>query len=159
MEVAQNRWVLLKPVPEGKRSPFTYPDVVLPILPTTAPRLQNETQLTAFEISPHVRKQQNAVMSPLVAPVASVFPAKVVAVEALPPASDLSVAALLQRQVSFQELLDRIRRERDAQAYFVSYAPPVLISHLVRPVSTFFKNNTEFEAVVFSSTVNEAERR
>ncbi len=43
----------------NERVKRTFLDVMLPILRATAPRLQNETQLTAFalEISQHVRKQ------------------------------------------------------------------------------------------------------
>lgn len=249
---------------QTERVKRTYLDVVLPILRATAPRLQNEVQLTGFaiEISHHVLKQvigvpverpenvalivpraavskaimstdmndeiavlkestvyvdgspvalwpdQNTASSPVVAPVSSaapakpaavtlvssVLPAKPTAVEPLPvptppPAHDLSVEALQRQQVPYQELLDRIERELDIQAHFVSYAPPALIafhnasylqlsitttlapfdsgsqyrvaalafdrhiSHLVRPVLALFKQDPEFEGVVFSSTV------
>ena len=57
------------------------------------------------------------------------------------PARDLSPDALLQRQGSYQGLIDRILRDLDAQAHFVSYAPPALIgfhgkSYLQLSVST-----------------------
>ena len=45
-----------------------------------------------------------------------------------PPVRDLSAEALRQTQASCQSLLDRIVHELDAQAHFVSYAPPTLIA-------------------------------
>ena len=45
-----------------------------------------------------------------------------------PPVRDLSAEALRQTQASCQSLLDRIAHELDAQAHFVSYAPPTLIA-------------------------------
>jgi len=44
------------------------------------------------------------------------------------PSRDLSAEALQQAQASFQTLLDRMVRELDAQAHFISYAPPTLIA-------------------------------
>jgi hypothetical protein len=44
------------------------------------------------------------------------------------PSRDLSAEALQQAQASFQTLFDRIVRELDAQAHFISYAPPTLIA-------------------------------
>jgi hypothetical protein len=44
------------------------------------------------------------------------------------PSPDLSPAALQQKQSSCQELLDRIVRELDSSAHFVSYSPPVLVA-------------------------------
>ena len=105
------------------------------------------------------------------------------------PARDISPEALRERQTSYQEALDRMVRELDAQAHFVAYAPPALISfhkmsylqlsltttlappevgsqyrmaalafdrhvsHLVRPVLGYFKQDPEFDGIVFSSTV------
>ena len=106
-----------------------------------------------------------------------------------PIAPDLSPTALQQKQSSYQELLDRIVRELDSSAHFVSYSPPVLvvfhktsylqlsitttlgpsavgsqyriaalafdnhISHLIRPLLAFFKEDPDFEGVLFSATV------
>jgi hypothetical protein len=105
------------------------------------------------------------------------------------PARDVSPEALQQTQTACQDLLDRIARELDSQAHFVSYAPPALIafrkasylqlsitttlsppdagsqyriaalafdrhiSHLIRPVLAFFKQDPDFDGIVFSSTV------
>jgi hypothetical protein len=105
------------------------------------------------------------------------------------PARDVSPEALQRKQSAYQDLLDRIVRELDSQAHFVSYAPPVLIgfrkasylqlsitttllpsdagsqyriaalafdrhiSHLIRTVLAFFKQDAEFDGIVFSSTV------
>lgn len=44
------------------------------------------------------------------------------------PSRDLSAEALQQAQASLQTLLDRMVRELDAQAHFISYAPPTLIA-------------------------------
>jgi hypothetical protein len=44
-----------------------------------------------------------------------------------PPARDLSPDALQHQQAAYQGLIDRIVRELDADAHFVSYAPPVLV--------------------------------
>ena len=44
------------------------------------------------------------------------------------PARDLSADALEKQQEPFQESLDRMVRELDAQAHFISYAPPALIA-------------------------------
>ena len=44
------------------------------------------------------------------------------------PARDVSVEALGKQQASYQESLDRMLKELDAQAHFVSYAPPALIA-------------------------------
>ncbi len=44
------------------------------------------------------------------------------------PAHDVSTDALQQVQASYQPLLDRMVRELDAQAHFISYAPPTLIA-------------------------------
>ena len=114
---------------------------------------------------------------------------------AIPPAPplpqrDLSAEALQQVQASCQTLLDRIARELDAQAHFISYAPPALVafrnasylqlsitttlapsdsgsqyriaalafdrhvSHLVRSTMAFFKEESQFDGIVFSSTVH-----
>jgi hypothetical protein len=40
---------------------------------------------------------------------------------------DVSIAALQQKQTSYQGLIDRVVHELDADAHFVSYAPPVLV--------------------------------
>ena len=102
---------------------------------------------------------------------------------------DLSVGALQQQQTSYQGLIDRIVHELDAEAHFVSYAPPVLvgfhgksylqlsvttnlassglgsqyriaalafdrhISHLIRPLLAMVPKDSDFDGVVFSSTV------
>jgi hypothetical protein len=50
------------------------------------------------------------------------------AVKSSLPARDFSAEALQQAQASFQSLLDRMVRELDAQAHFVTYAPPTLIA-------------------------------
>jgi hypothetical protein len=56
-------------------------------------------------------------------------PSPVAAAVKLPlPSRDLSAEALQQAQASFQTLLDRMVRELDAQAHFISYAPPTLIA-------------------------------
>jgi len=106
-----------------------------------------------------------------------------------PIATDISPTALQQKQTSYQGMLDRIVRELDSTAHFVSYSPPVLvafhkasylqlsistnlapsaagsqyriaalafdnhISHLIRPLLAFFKDDPDFEGVLFSSTV------
>jgi len=106
-----------------------------------------------------------------------------------PIAQDISPAALQRKQTSYQGMLDRIVRELDSTAHFVSYSPPVLvafhkasylqlsistnlapsaagsqyriaalafdnhISHLIRPLLAFFKDDPDFEGVLFSSTV------
>ena len=44
-----------------------------------------------------------------------------------PAIRDLSPVALGQQQTSYQGLIDRIVHELDADAHFVSYAPPVLV--------------------------------
>jgi len=44
-----------------------------------------------------------------------------------PAVQDVSVAALQQRQSAYQGMFDRIVHDLDADAHFVSYAPPVLI--------------------------------
>jgi hypothetical protein len=190
----------------------TYLDVMLPILRATAPRLQNEPELTAFaiEISHHVRKQvmgitmerpenlvlvvpreaaekvagsngindlmavlsqsnvyvdgeplalwpgqeakapekQLAIAAPaatpappppavsaavlsklLTAPVEAGRPPAQTSPAAAPvPARDLSPEALQQGQAAYQGLLDRIVLELDAQAHFITYAPPALVA-------------------------------
>lgn len=53
-------------------------------------------------------------------------PAAVSVTPPLPP-RDLSAEALKQVQASCQNLLDRMVRELDTQAHFISYAPPALI--------------------------------
>ena len=172
----------------------TYLDVMLPILRATAPRLQNEPELTAFaiEISHHVRKlvmgitmerPENLVLvvpreaagrvagsngindlmavlsqsnvyvdgepfalwpgqdanasatpapvlaKPVSAPVEVEHPPAQTSPAAAPlTARDLSPEALQQGQASYQGLLDRIVRELDTQAHFISYAPPALVA-------------------------------
>ena len=172
----------------------TYLDVMLPILRATAPRLQNEPELTAFaiEISHHVRKlvmgitmerPENLVLvvpreaagrvagsngindlmavlsqsnvyvdgepfalwpgqdakasatpapvlaKPVSAPVEVEHPPAQASPAAAPlTARDLSPEALQQGQASYQGLLDRIVRELDTQAHFISYAPPALVA-------------------------------
>lgn len=105
------------------------------------------------------------------------------------PARDLSPDALQKQQSALQALLDRITKELDGQAHFISYAPPALISfrkliylqlsimttldpsasgsqyriaalsfdhhvsHLIRPLLAYFKEDTGIDGVVFSSTV------
>jgi hypothetical protein len=44
------------------------------------------------------------------------------------PAHDLSAEALQRAQASYQTLLDRIVHDLDAQAHFISYAPPTLVA-------------------------------
>jgi hypothetical protein len=44
-----------------------------------------------------------------------------------PPVRDLSPEALRKQQESYQGMIDRILRELNADAHFVSYAPPVLV--------------------------------
>ena len=104
-------------------------------------------------------------------------------------ARETSPEALRGQQASYQETLDQVVRELDAQAHFVSYAPPTLISfhkmsylqlsltttlapsdvgsqyrmaalafdrhvsHVIRPVLRYFKQDPEFDGIVFSSTV------
>ncbi len=46
---------------------------------------------------------------------------------AAPVPRDLSPATLLQQQTAHQGLIDRIVHEMDADAHFISYAPPVLV--------------------------------
>jgi hypothetical protein len=43
------------------------------------------------------------------------------------PVRDVSIPALQQQQTPYQGMLDRIGHELDADAHFVSYAPPVLV--------------------------------
>ena len=43
------------------------------------------------------------------------------------PVHDVSISALQQKQTSYQGLIDRIAHDLDADAHFVSYAPPVLV--------------------------------
>ncbi len=114
-------------------------------------------------------------------------PAKAIAAPA--PVRDLSAAALQQQQTTLQPLLDRLTHELDAQAHFVSYAPPALIafhrgswlqlsitttlpaseagsqyrtaalafdehvSHLIRPVLAYFKDDPAIDGIDFSATV------
>jgi hypothetical protein len=106
-----------------------------------------------------------------------------------PAIRDLSLDALGKQQTSYQGLIDRIVHELDAEAHFVSYAPPVLvafhgksylqlsvttdlaasvlgsqyriaalvfdrhISHLIRPLMAMVPRDSDFDGVVFSSTV------
>jgi len=49
-------------------------------------------------------------------------------VPAPPAVRDLSPEALQKQQASYRDLLDRMVRELDTQAHFVSYAPPALIA-------------------------------
>ncbi len=133
-----------------------------------------------------------AVLSnPVTAPVESRRPSAQASPAATAPAiRDLSPEALQQRQTVYQGLFDRIVRELDTQAHFISYAPPTLvafrnavylqlsvtttlepsgpgsqyrvaalafdrhISHLIRPVLADFKEDTEFDGIVFSTTVH-----
>jgi hypothetical protein len=126
--------------------------------------------------------------------VSSIVPGKPAAPEPLPVAApaiprDLSPEALQRQQVPYQGLLDRIAKDLDPQAHFISYAPPALVafhnasylqlsvattlapsdsgsqyriaalafdrhvSHLIRPLLAFFKQDPEFDGVVFSTTV------
>ena len=55
-------------------------------------------------------------------------PAQTSLAAALLPARDLSPEALQQEQASYQGLLDRVVRALDAQAHFISYAPPALVA-------------------------------
>ena len=61
-------------------------------------------------------------------PVAAPAPLESAAVARNAPSPDPSPTALRQRQTSYQELLDRIVRELDSSAHFVSYSPPVLVA-------------------------------
>jgi hypothetical protein len=54
-------------------------------------------------------------------------PPAAVAPPAPAPARDVSIPALQQQQTPYQGMLDRIVHELDADAHFVSYAPPVLV--------------------------------
>jgi hypothetical protein len=105
---------------------------------------------------------------------------------------DVSVSALQQKQTAYQGMIDRIVHELDADAHFVSYAPPVLIgfhgksylqltvttnlapadlgsqyriaalafdrhvSHLIRPLVAILPKDSDFDGIVFSSTVTGA---
>lgn len=251
---------------QTERVKRTYLDVVLPILRAIAPRLQNESQFTAFaiEISHHFQKQvmgvpmerpenvaliipratvakvlmttdmndeiaalkesaiyvdgsladlwpeqeiaaarpapaapraekhaemQKAIPVSSVTPITPAVPVAPAPPPAPAPARDLSVAALQKQQATYQGLLDRIARDLDSQAHFVSYAPPALIafhnasylqlsmtttlapsdsgsqyrvaalafdrhlSHLIRPLLAFFKEDPDIDGVVFSSTI------
>ncbi len=131
------------------------------------------------EVAAQVPAKQPSAPSPAAAAVKSQLPSR-----------DLSAEALQQAQASFQTLLDRMVRELDAQAHFISYAPPTLIafrnasylqlsvtttlapsdsgsqyriaalafdrhvSHLLRPTLAFFNEGTQFDGIVFSSTVH-----
>jgi hypothetical protein len=55
-------------------------------------------------------------------------PVPMTAASPVAPARDLSAEALQQLQTSCQGLLDRIVRELDAQAHFISYSPPAFIA-------------------------------
>ena len=130
---------------------------------------------------------------PLEARVAPAPPPPAVAPPPHPaPVHDLSIAALQQKQISYQGLIDRIVHELDADAHFVSYAPPVLVgfhgksylqlsvttnlapsglgsqyriaalafdrhvSHLIRPLLVMVPKDSDFDGIVFSSTVSAA---
>jgi hypothetical protein len=131
------------------------------------------------EVAAQLPAKQQSAPSPVAAAVKSPLPSR-----------DLSAEALQQAQASFQTLLDRMVRELDAQAHFISYAPPALIafrtasylqlsvtttlapsdsgsqyriaalafdrhvSHLLRPTLAFFNEGTQFDGIVFSSTVH-----
>jgi hypothetical protein len=143
---------------------------------------------TATPIQPSA-SVPSALLSKPIVPAATVVQQTAEPSPARAPTRDVSPEALRQAQSSCQELLDRIVRELDAQAHFVSYAPPVLIafhkaaylqvsvatalapsdggsqyriaalafdrhvSHLIRPVLAFFKQDPDFDGIVFSSTV------
>ena len=103
-------------------------------------------------------------------------------------ARDLSPNGLRKQQEAYQETLDKMVGELDAQAHFVAYAPPTLIafrkqsylqlsitttlaetdsgsqyriaalafdrhvSHLIRPTLAAFKQDPDFDGIVFSTT-------
>ena len=69
------------------------------------------------EVAAQLPAKQPSAPSPVAAAVKSPLPSR-----------DLSAEALQQSQASFQTLLDRMVRELDAQAHFISYAPPTLIA-------------------------------
>ena len=69
------------------------------------------------EVAAQLPAKQQSAPSPVAAAVKSPLPSR-----------DLSAEALQQAQASFQTLLDRMVRELDAQAHFISYAPPTLIA-------------------------------
>ncbi len=69
------------------------------------------------EVAAQLPAKQPSAPSPVAAAVKSPLPSR-----------DLSAEALQQAQASFQTLLDRMVRELDAQAHFISYAPPTLIA-------------------------------
>jgi hypothetical protein len=74
---------------------------------------------------------QSPAAQPVTPPPAAVAPPPPpVAVPLTPPLPphDLSAEALQKMQTSCQALLDRMVREFDAQAHFISYAPPALIA-------------------------------
>ncbi|MGA2877603.1 MAG: hypothetical protein ABSG13_01495 [Bryobacteraceae bacterium] len=70
-----------------------------------------------LEVAAQLPAKQPSAPSPVAAAVKSPLPSR-----------DLSAEALQQAQASFQTLLDRMVRELDAQAHFISYAPPTLIA-------------------------------
>lgn len=69
------------------------------------------------EVAAQLPAKQPSAPSPVAAAVKSPLPSR-----------DLSAEALQQAQASLQTLLDRMVRELDAQAHFISYAPPTLIA-------------------------------
>ncbi|HEY1271101.1 MAG TPA: hypothetical protein VGF08_03920, partial [Terriglobales bacterium] len=58
------------------------------------------------------------------------FPKPAAAVEEPPagPPRDTSAEALAKTQASYQKITDLVMKELDAQAHFVSYAPPAMIA-------------------------------
>lgn len=126
---------------------------------------------------------------PVTPPTAAVPPVAATPVAVSAAERDLSQDALQRKQTSYQGLLDRMVKEQDASAHFVSYAPPALIafrkalylqlsvtttlagseggsqyrlaalafdqhiSHLIRPLLAYFKDDCDFDGILFSSTV------
>jgi hypothetical protein len=72
-------------------------------------------------------EKQPATLAPPAVPAVPAAPA-VPAVAPPSPAQDISEEALRKQQTPYQESLDRMIQELDAQAHFVSYAPPTLIA-------------------------------
>lgn len=108
----------------------------------------------------------------------------------LTPVRDTSTASLKQLQSENQDKIYRLLKQLEAQAHFVSYAPPSFIAfhdhiylqlslttnlpasssgsryklaalafddhiaHLIRPVATYFQNQTDFDGLVFSTAIH-----
>lgn len=110
------------------------------------------------------------------------------------PPRDTSPEALAKIQAADQKMIDLVTKELDAQAHFVTYAPPAMIafrknaylefsvatplpasvngsrykmaalafddhiSHLVRPLTAYFKGDLDFDGIAFSTTIHQGDK-